>query len=158
MECDVSKWKEFRVGDIFNPQKIKHFAAIPDKKGNTPFVSSTSDNNGIVDYVNAKSIKGNCITVSTNGDCFDCFYQSESIVLSNDAEALYNNNLNVYNAMFIVSVMQMEKIKYGYGRKPKNNKVYDTKIKLPADSNGEPDWLFMENYIKSLPYGDKLDG
>lgn len=158
MKCDTSKWKEFRVGDIFKPQKIKHFATIPDKKGNTPFVSSTSDNNGIVDYVNAKSIKGNCITVSTNGICFACFYQSESIVLSNDAEALYNNNLNVYNAMFIVSVMQMEKIKYGYGRKPKNNKVYDTKIKLPADSNGQPDWLFMENYIKSLPYGDKLDG
>lgn len=29
-------------------------------------------------------------------------------------------------------------------------------IKLPVDSNGEPDWQFMENYIKALPYGDRL--
>jgi len=25
-------------------------------------------------------------------------------------------------------------------------------IKLPADKNGNPDWKFMEDYIKSLPY------
>lgn len=29
-------------------------------------------------------------------------------------------------------------------------------IKLPATSDGEPDWQWMENYIKSLPYGDRL--
>lgn len=49
-----------------------------------------------------------------------------------------------------------EKYKWSYGRKPKNNKVYDTIIKLPVDEKGEPDWVFMENYIKSLPYGDRI--
>lgn len=155
---DIQNWKEFRVGDIFPKKKVKHFSAIPEMEGTTPFVSSTSVNNGIVTYVDEDGIKGNCITVSTNGDCFDCFYQPVSVALSNDAEALYNANLNKYNAMFIISVLTLEKNKYGYGRKPKNDKVYDTIIKLPVDTNGNPDWQFMENYIKSLPYGDRLEG
>ena len=155
---DIQNWKEFRVGDIFPKKKVKHFSAIPEMEGTTPFVSSTSVNNGIVTYVDEDGIKGNCITVSTNGDCFDCFYQPVSVALSNDAEALYNANLNKYNAMFIISVLTLEKNKYGYGRKPKNDKVYDTIIKLPVDANGEPDWQFMENYIKALPYGDRLEG
>jgi hypothetical protein len=29
-------------------------------------------------------------------------------------------------------------------------------IKLPADESGDPDWQFMENYIKALPYSDKI--
>lgn len=32
----------------------------------------------------------------------------------------------------------------------------DTKIKLPATPDGKPDWQWMESYIKSLPYGDRL--
>jgi hypothetical protein len=30
-----------------------------------------------------------------------------------------------------------------------------TKIKLPSD-DGKPDWQFMEDYIKSLPYSSNL--
>ena len=29
-------------------------------------------------------------------------------------------------------------------------------IKLPITTDGDPDWQFMENYIKALPYGDRL--
>ena len=34
--------------------------------------------------------------------------------------------------------------------------IKKTKIKLPSDSEGNPDWKFMENYIKSLSYGDRI--
>ena len=30
-----------------------------------------------------------------------------------------------------------------------------TIVKLPT-KQGKPDWEFMENYIKSLPYGDRI--
>lgn len=29
-------------------------------------------------------------------------------------------------------------------------------IKLPIDNNGKPEWQFMEDYIKSLPYSSNL--
>lgn len=154
-KLDLKKWREFRVGDIFPKKRLKHFSAMPDIPGESPFISSTSINNGVSSYVEEETVDGNCITVSTNGECFDCFYQSDPIVLSNDVEALYNSNLNKYNALFIISVLRLEKIKYSYGRKAKNNKVYDTIIKLPANKD-VPDWAFMEKYIKSLPYGDRI--
>ena len=34
-------------------------------------------------------------------------------------------------------------------------KINDTKILLPTKNN-EPDWQFMEDYIKSLPYADRI--
>jgi len=30
------------------------------------------------------------------------------------------------------------------------------KIKLPVDKKGNPDWKFMEDYIKSLPYSGSI--
>ena len=30
------------------------------------------------------------------------------------------------------------------------------RLRLPAMADGKPDWKWMENYIKSLPYGDRL--
>ena len=35
--------------------------------------------------------------------------------------------------------------------------IEDTDIKLPVTPNGEPDWRFMEDYIKSLPYSKNLE-
>ena len=155
-KLNVQQWGEFRVGDLFPKTKSKHYSSIPDIEGDIPFVSSTAENNGISDYVNAIPIEGNCITVSTNGDCFDCFYHHNKIAVSVDTEILYNTHLNSHSAIFIASILKQEKIKYGYGRKPKNDKVYDTIIRLPQTPSGDPDWQFMEDYIKSLPYGDKL--
>ena len=36
------------------------------------------------------------------------------------------------------------------------SKLQNENVKLPSDANGEPDWQFMENYIKALPYGDRI--
>lgn len=153
---NITEWKEHKIGDIFKKVKVKKYSAIPEIDGDNYFISSTSSNNGVAKKVDEPTIKGNCITVSTNGDCFDCFYHSDRIVVSNDVEVLYNKNLNPFIALFICTILKAEKCKWSYGRKPKNNKVYETTIKLPTTPSGEPDWKWMENYIKSLPYSDKL--
>lgn len=169
---DLSTWKEFKIGSIFKKKRVYHHQSTPKEKGTIPFISSTSNNNGVSCYVDATHISGNCITVSTNGACFDCFYQPNDFAISSDVEALYCDMLNKYIALFIVSVLKLEKYKYNYGRKPKKDKVYDTFIKLPikiidnkpvidkkhkySKDGYIPDWNFMENYIKLLPYGDRI--
>ena len=32
-----------------------------------------------------------------------------------------------------------------------------TKIKLPVTAEGKPDWQFMEDYIKSLPFSKNIE-
>ena len=170
---DFNNWKCFKVRRIFKKIDVKKHSSIPDTVGMIPFVSSTGLNNGVSSYVNEKSIDGNCITVSTNGGCFDSFYHQERIAISTDVDVLYSKYLNPKIALFICTILKQEKYKWSYGRKPKNNKVYITDIYLPAkkdnkgvfiiDSKNEfsddgyiPDWDYMEKYISNLPYGDVL--
>jgi hypothetical protein len=35
-------------------------------------------------------------------------------------------------------------------------KIKEETIKLPVCKNGDPDWDFMEKYIKALPYSNKI--
>lgn len=151
----ITEWVDFEVSSIFPRIQIKKYSKIPDSIGNIPFISSTSFSNGITIFCDEEPIPGNCITVSTNGKCFDSFYQENSIVVSSDVEVLYNKNLNRYNGLFICTILKNESYKWSFGRKPKKNAVFNTIIKLPAKDN-QPDWEYMENYIKSLPYSSRI--
>ena len=48
------------------------------------------------------------------------------------------------------------KIKYNFAREISDERLAKEKIKLPVDKKGNPDWQFMEDYIKSLPYSNNL--
>lgn len=150
----TNNWKEFVIGDIFPKRKISKHSSTPEEEGPIPFVSSSSMNNGVSSFCNEEPIQENCITVSTNGDCFDAFYQPIPVVLSNDVDVLFNDNLNKYNAMFICTILRLEKFKWDYGRKPKNGKVYKTVIKLPVKNqdDSEPDWDYMTEFIKRFGF------
>ena len=52
-----------------------------------------------------------------------------------------------------LSILNMMKYKYSYGRKLSQDRLAEEIIKLPV-KNDIPDWAFMENYIKQMPYGD----
>lgn len=172
MKIEFENWRKFKVGNLFEKRNVSKHSSIPDTDGNIPFISSTGLNNGVTAYVNEDVLLGNCITVSTNGGCFDCFYHNEPIAISTDVEILYSDFLNKEIAIFICTVLQQEKYKWSYGRKPKNNKVFETEILLPvqhidnkivldkdkkySEEGYIPDFEYMEKYIKSLPYGDKL--
>lgn len=73
----------------------------------------------------------------------------------------------------ISTLLDKEDYKYSYGRARIKSKLEEEIIKLPIqkDKNGNPiidenktyseqgyipDWQFMEDYIKSLPYGDRI--
>ena len=65
--------------------------------------------------------------------------------------------MNKYIAFFLIAVLRMEKFRYDYGRKwTVDKQMKDTQIKLPVDAHGNPDYDFMERYIKSLPYSANI--
>lgn len=87
-------------------------------------------------------------------------YQPNNFATGNKVYTLKNVNLNKYNALFITTILNKEAYKYSYGRARILSKLSNEIIKLPAitkeDGTYEPDWEYMENYIKSLPYGDRI--
>ena len=64
--------------------------------------------------------------------------------------------MNKYSALFITTMMKKNQYKFKFDRKAFYNKFQNEIIKLPVTKDGTPDWLFMENYIKCLPYSDNI--
>ena len=56
--------------------------------------------------------------------------------------------MNKYNALFIATVINQSNFKYSYGRGRSKTRLEQETIKLPVNDEGEPDYQFMEDYIK----------
>ena len=100
--------------------------------------------------------KGNCIVFICDGQGSVGYtnYIEDDFIGSTTLSVGRNIKLNKFNALFLVTVFDLERYRYSFGRKYKTN-LSKARVLLPAKDN-EPDWEFMENYIKTLPYGDKL--
>jgi len=174
LELDIENWKEFRYSDVFRIEKgyyNKKPEAGPSLKGYY-FVGASDSNNGITswhsedeiksvsktgsedDTIDGKLFKGNCITVSNNGSVGCAFYQPIPFTCSHDVNPIYliSRDLNQYLGLFICAVIELEKFRWAYGRKWRPVRMPSSVIKLPVDERGDPDFQFMEDYIKSLPF------
>jgi len=49
----------------------------------------------------------------------------------------------------------MERYRYGYGRILSKERLLNTELLIPVKA-GKPDFEFIENYIKSLPYSSSI--
>ena len=108
--------------------------------------------------ISEKLFNGNCITVSNNGSIGFAFYQEKEFTCSHDVNPLYlkGYTLNKHIAMFLCTLIELEQYRWAYGRKWRPKRMPTSLIKLPVKANGTPDWEFMENYIKSLPYSANI--
>jgi hypothetical protein len=159
LPLDISKWKKFKMGDIFIFYKGKRIIKEDMTPGDTNFVASIDNNNGIREKIDIMPAhQGNCITVNYNGSVGEAFYQNAPFCASDDVNVLYPKNwiLNKYTGLFLVTIIRFNKYRFGYGRKWTLDKMKETLIALPSTNNNVPDWQFMENYIKALPYSDKI--
>jgi hypothetical protein len=174
LELDIVNWKEFKYEDVFRIEKgyyNKKPEAGPPLNG-FYFVGASDSNNGITswhsedeiksvsktgsedDTLDGKLYRGNCITVSNNGSVGCAFYQPIPFTCTHDVNPLYlsNQDLNKYIGLFICTIIELEKFRWAYGRKWRPVRMPSSIIKLPVNEKGDPDFQFMEDYIKSLPF------
>jgi type I restriction-modification system DNA methylase subunit len=150
---NTENWKWFVVGELFECSTTNHTIQQETIKGNIPFVTRSALNNGVSGFINDENLsiyEGNCITIGAEG--IVAFYQPKTFATGVKVYIIRHANMNVYNAMFIITILNLENYRYNYGNARILNKIQREKIKLPATKEGKPDWEFMENYIKSLPY------
>ncbi|MFA7021668.1 restriction endonuclease subunit S [Aliarcobacter sp.] len=160
---NTDDWREFILDKIFDIKRGT-FGSKPKKIGNIPYISSTSKDNGISGYcdIDIENIYNtNSITVANNGSVGEAFFHDYNFVASSDVSILKNPSINKYNAMFIITVLKQEKFKYQYGRKWGLERMNKSTISLPSFYNEknksyEPNWKYMENYIKSLSFSSAI--
>lgn len=64
--------------------------------------------------------------------------------------------LNKYIGLFITTILRKEKYRFNYSRKMGTERLKELSIKLPVDAQENPDWDYMENYIKTLKYSSSI--
>lgn len=156
---NIVKWREIELGQLFSFVKGKRLRKEDMLEGNTNYLGAISENNGIRQLIDVPAIfKANCITVNYNGSVGEAFYQSAPFWATDDINVLYPNGwtLNKYIALFVATVIKANRYKYSYGRKWTMAKMKKSAIKLPITPQGSLDWDYMEQYIKALPYSDRI--
>lgn len=160
---DIASWKEFILSDLFDVNlssgDLKQNDIISD---GVPLVSANSDNNGFVGYVaentddRAQKFKSNVLTV----DMFcNAFYQHQDFFAVSHGRVnilIPKFDMNKYIGLFIATIINKERFRFTYGRAVYSGVISSVFIKLPIDKKGNPDWNYMENYVKSLPYADLI--
>lgn len=176
MNLNVETWKEFCMASLFDSMYKGEAYSDEDLEnieGGTivPYITRTDLNNGckyMAKITNDFHIEdGNAITI---GDTTaTCFYQKDKFITGDHIVILRADWLNLLRGLFVLGLLNQEKLKYSYGRAYKIDNIKKTLLKLPIQhhSNGTPvidpgkkyskkgyipDWQFMEDYIKSLHY------
>ena len=159
---NADSWKEFSIGELFTcefgmDKEKDHFidGELNRRDENflhyINFVTGITYNNGILQKLseNSKTITKiydpNAITISTQNPKSVSFQTHPFCALQN-VVILKNENLNVYNGHFLISILELsEVLKYQSTISLEN--LQSLRIKIP-EINGNPDWTYMDNFMK----------
>jgi len=156
LTISVDKWGWFNlIPDLFCFAKGRRLTKADSIKGGLPLVTAGENNQGISRFVNnGMEVFSDCLTIDMFGYCTYRGY--EFCCDDNILVLLPKTDMSKYVMMFIVTIINQDKYKCAYGRQYRQKTLLKHRIKLPITSDGDPDWRFMENYIKSLPYSVNL--
>lgn len=152
-KIDVSQWKEFKLSSMFD---ICYGSFVPkkDRGTKTPFITTSSENNGISYYVDSDPMfRGDALTVASDGSVGETFYHDEDFSAGNIAVVLEPHDdvrakWTPKSALFIATcIRKYAQIRHSWTDKYSVNRVRDTMLPLPVDSSGDPDWHYMDEYI-----------
>ena len=165
-KIDTREWKEYKIYEVFttfnagNKRQVLTGASIPKKylveNGSTPRISVTGINNGIVGYydynLEDKSnyrVYKNFISVSFLGTIF---YQEGECSLDMKVHCLkpIEKKLNKYNALYLVSALRASLKESSYSDQISSTVLPNLTIRLPKDTDENPDWDYMEQYMKFI--------
>ena len=154
---NTANWKEYPIGSLFRLVNGIKYPAEYRETGSLPLVSTSAQNNGITDYILDRKEKfSNIITVAYSGSVGATFYQPHEVFVGETVFGLIPKfNMTKYIGMYLVTVLNYYNYVYSYGRKIIGTRYINDLVKLPTKNN-EPDWEYMENYIKNLPYADVI--
>lgn len=180
---DIDNYHEFEFGKLIsriykakaiNKDDLDEAETLDDS---IRYITRTAEDNGcemrasLSDVEKKKIEKPNAITI---GDTTaTCFYQNEHFITGDHMIVVRADWLNQYTALYVLTFLNNEQFKYSYGRAYLMDRVKETIVKLPykKDKSGQPmidethkfdedgyipDWEYMENYMKSLAYGDRI--
>ncbi|MFA5410345.1 MAG: restriction endonuclease subunit S [Candidatus Omnitrophota bacterium] len=158
LKIETKKWKWFTYDYLFIPQrgKVNNISKNINSEKTFPLISATTKNNGVVGYLDINTndkFPPNCITIANTGQGsvgFPAFQEKEFYATNNITVLKPKFKCNKYVGLFLCTLMKKERFKYSYGRVINEKRIKEARLKLPIDKKGNPDWQFMDKYVRHL--------
>ena len=154
-KIDTKNWRWFSLDDLFvitwSTTTPKNSLELADDKP-YPYVTTAATNNGIFWYSEKYTEDWNVLTVDS-AVIWYCSYQEKNFTASDHVEKLIPKfKMTKRIALFLVSLINQmwEILWYAYNEKRSQTALKKESIKLPVNWNWNPDWEYIENYMKTL--------
>ncbi|MCD8213967.1 MAG: restriction endonuclease subunit S [Campylobacter sp.] len=149
------EWGEFALNDFFdfelsagdNQAKLLN-------DGKIPLVSSGTNNNGICKFILdgdgiSKIFDKDLITIDMFGKVFYHKYKFYAVSHGRINILVSKIKLSSYIKKFLANTIEYSiKDVFSYNRMCSQKRLHTIKFKLPIDNQGNPNWYFMEEFIK----------
>lgn len=164
------KWTEFCFSDIFEIVDGYYNKKPPvSEDGTLPFLGATQSQNGLTGFTSAELVmrydkvggtsmpdrqkrlyRGNCIAITNNGSVGHAYYQATEFTCSHDVTLVYlkGGEMTKHLALFLIPSIQKAGQSFAYAKKWRPIRMRRSKLMLPIDANGTPDWEFMSACIQ----------
>lgn len=151
---EEKEWKHFLIPNIFKTiqrgKRLKNADHIP---GTIPYVSSTANNNGVDDYIEASQgtrVFKNCISLANSGSVGTAFYEPFEFVASDHVTSLKIPQASKFIYLFLVSVIEKQKSNFNFNREINDQRIRKMQIMLPVTADGSPDYTYMKQYAENM--------
>lgn len=166
------EWHEFQFSEIFDIKKgFYNKKPEDDGAGTIPFLGATDSNNGITQFLTLDEIKsstktgampnsplnkkyfpGNAIAVTNNGSVGHAYYQPTPFTCSHDINPLYlrDHEMSCAEAAFLIKAIEEQGKLFQYARKWRPVRMVKSRLLLPVNDAGLPDYEYMEKYALNM--------
>ena len=153
--ADISGWKRFTIGSLFEIEKGTRLTRAAMIDGDTPFIGATLENNGITARVgNTGHVHpGGLMTVAYNGQkaTGKAFYQPIPFWASDDVNVLYPKfSLTENIALFLAPLFWEAGRPYSFGDKWGKDVMENDCLVLPVNASSDPDWAYVDEYMRDV--------
>ena len=153
------KFPAFGVNGLFKiattNSSIDGIRIIDGEDKTVPYVTRTDTNNGIARFVSSDNLSfgsdcAGCITVGL--DTQTAFWQPYKFVTGQNIQIITGSNLNFYLAQFLIPLFKSQmRAKFNWGGNGATlGRMKKLELMLPVDDSGNPDYEYMEQYVKNM--------
>ena len=169
---DDREWRAFQFKDVFYiVDGYYNKKPSMEENGTLPFLGATQYNNGVTGMTSRDNVRlrdkvggnsmndvekrfyaGGCIAITNNGSVGHAYYQSSEFTCSHDITVIYLKDqvMSKELATFLIPSIQKAGESFAYAKKWRPIRMRRSKLMLPIQADGTPDWEFMSAFMKKV--------
>ena len=154
LTLDLRGWASFVIDELFRLKRGKTIDAeeVDIVSGTTAYVTRTERNNGVcgfIDFDDVSYINTELPVITIGNETAAPFVHTYPFYTGTNINILIpRRKVSRLTLMFIAQCFRQQKSKYSYGYAASASRLKSQKIKLPVNDSGQPDYDFMNDYMR----------